>query len=357
MQKKLTNIADLLNQYRNSHEISGLAVSIIGEGEVVYSQGFGTYEVEHPYKLVTPETMFSIQGITQSLTASALLHLEEHSAFDLDMPVVEYLPYFKTQAGDYEKITTAHLLSHTSGFQEDFRLTDLLDEGLYQFVRGMPEYKPMLRAVPDIDDVLESLISREEVTRYVSRLSLASEPGERFSFFSDGYIIAADVLEKVSGMSWEGYVDAHIFEKLGMGETTVNLPTALDGKTVASYYMKGTSIQTPTPHNQVGAPVVSVYSTATDLSKFLLGLMEPGALLSGESLENMFTGRNGGYGLGWKMSDELGFKAMEQTGSAPGVSSSITLIPEKQFGIVFLCNTDLIQLDKLGRRIVRRWFG
>jgi len=364
MHEKRTNIAHLLNQYRSSHQIPGLAVSIIDNGEVVYSQGFGTYDADTPYNLVTEDTLFSIQGITESFTASALVHLEEHSTFQLDTPVVEYLPYFQTKRGDYEKVTTAHLLSHTAGFRENNSVVSLLDENMYNFVKNMPEYKKMIESISDVDRLRENLTSREKVTRYFSNLNLKTDPGEQFQYCSDAYMIAADVLEKVSGMTWEEYVTSHIFKPLSLTNTTINLPANLDGKTAAKYYMKGigTPIQTPTPYNEVGTPVSSIFSTASDLSRYLIAQMTPGELLSAESLEKMQSaqvniGEKSGYGYGWQVSEHHGLKAMEQSGSCPGISSALAFIPEKQFGIVFLCNTDMIQLEKLGRRIIRRWFS
>src|SRR5699024_11820286 len=87
MHEKRTNIAHLLNQYRSSHQIPGLGVSIIDNGEVVYSQGFGTYDAVTQYNLVTEDTIFSFVGITEYFTSSALIHLEDHYTYTLYTPV------------------------------------------------------------------------------------------------------------------------------------------------------------------------------------------------------------------------------------------------------------------------------
>src|SRR5699024_6549163 len=364
MREKLSNITNLLNQYRGSHQIPGLAVSIIDKCEVVYSQGFGAYDADIPYNLVTSDTIFSIQGITESFTASALVHLEEHhSTFRLDVPVVEYLPYFKTKTGDYENITTAHLLSHTAGFRENYSRLSLLDEKLYYFVKNMPEFKEMIEAISDADQLRENLTSREKVTRYFSGLSLKTEPGDQFQYCSDAYMIVVDVLEKVSGMTWEEYVTEHIFEPLGLANTTVHLPADLGGKTAAKYYLKGigTPIQIPTPYNRIGAPIGSIYTTAADLSIYIQAQMAPSSFLSSSGLEKMQSTQVKideavGYGLGWKIRDFQGLKVVEQTGSSPGISCAVSFIPEEEFGIIFLSNMDMIQLDKLALRVMKRWF-
>lgn len=364
MQAKLQDIVSLLNNYRSSHHIPGFTVSLIADGEIAYSQGFGTPHAESPYNLVTDRTLFSIQAITESFTASALLHLEEHSSFELDAPVVDYLPYFKNENGNHHSITTAQILSHSSGYQENYRITPLLDKGIYAFIKNLPDYKGMVETITNIDQIRKALATREDIAKYFADLKLKSKPGDQFYYYSDAYMIAAAVLEEVSGMSWEDYVSTYILMPLGLTETFINLPQELDKKRVAKYYMNGIGepIETPTPHNVVGAPVGSIYTTAEDLSKYLMAHMAPGQFLSQTSLEKMQAEQvkideETGYGLGWKLRDFQGMKIVEQTGSYPGISSAVSFIPEEKFGLVLLCNTDMIRLDKLAQRIIKRVFS
>lgn len=364
MKEKLSDITHLLNMYRSSHQIPGLAVSMIDDGEVVYSQGFGTPHAESPYNLVTSDTLFSIQGITETFTASALVHLEEQTSFNLDTPVVEYLPFLNRKDNVFRTMTTTHLLSHTAGFRVNYRIVPLLDKGVFQFVKNMPEYKSMTEGVSNIDKIRDELAMREDVTKYLSEMNLKTDPGQQFYYYGDAYMIAADVLEKVSGMTWEEYVSMYIFEPLGLTDTFVNLPSEVNEKRAAKYYMKGIGdlIQTPTPYNSIGAPVGSIFTTAADLSTYIKAQMAPGKFLSQTGLEKMQKdqvkiGEAVGYGIGWKIRNFQGLKVVEQTGSYPGISSAVSFIPEEKFGLVFLCNTDMIQLDKLARRVIKRWFS
>src|SRR5699024_2760811 len=137
----------------------------------------------------------------------------------------------------------------------------------------------------------------------------------------------------------------------------------VDEKKVAKYYLKGIGnpIETPTPNNLIGAPAGSIFTTAADLSSYLMAQMTPGKLLSESSLEKMQSSyvaveEGVGSGLGWRVRNLQGLKVIEQTGSYPGISSAVSFIPEKKFGIVFLCNTDTIQLNRLALRIIKRWF-
>lgn len=364
MSAPLENIASLLNSYRNSHQIPGLAVNIIADGEIIYTQGFGTPHAESPFNLVTDHTLFSIQGITESFTASALVHLEEHSSFTLGAPVIEYLPYFESENGMNRMITSAQLLSHTAGYQENRRMTALLDEKIYRFMKNMPEYKSMIEPISGSENLRDTLVTRKDIIRYFSDLNLKAAPGQQFYHYSDAYMIAAAVLEEVSGMTWEEYVSTHVFQPLGLAETFINLPGGIDEKRAAKYYMRsvGDAIRTPTPHNTIGAPVGSIFSTAADLSTYILAQMTPGNILSEASLKKMQSKQirindEISYGLGWKLRDVQGMKMVEQTGSYPGISSAVAFIPEEKFGLVLLCNTDMIQLDKLAQRITKRMFS
>lgn len=363
MQDQLAEMAQLLNRYRASHQLPGLAVSMIIDGEVVYTEGFGRADINSVYSLVNADTVFSIQGITEIFTASALVHLQEHASFDLHAPIAEYLPYCNHDKAGHQSITTAHLLSHTAGFNEPYRLVPMLDSELYAFIKHMPEYQAMFENMPDIDRLRNELTTRAEVAQYLLTLKRSSSPGEVFHHFNDGYLIAADVLEKVSGKSWEEYVTTHIIEPLGLSSTTVNAPVDTAKEKIATYYMKGIgdSIETPTPYNLTGAPAGSMFTTAADLSTYLIAQMSPGLLLSESSLKHMQSpevkiDEQVAQGLGWKIRDIEGLKVVEQTGSYPGISSAVTLLPDKKFGLVLLCNTDTIQLNKLALKIIKRFF-
>ena len=104
MKEKLTEFDQLLTTYRHSHQIPGFTTNIVAGEDIVYSQGFGMLDAKR--SVVTGDTIFSIQNITKSFTASALVHLEEETDFSLDTPIIEFLPYFRTKHGDYENINS-----------------------------------------------------------------------------------------------------------------------------------------------------------------------------------------------------------------------------------------------------------
>lgn len=363
MQKRLTELNQLLTAYRHSHEIPGLAANVVSKGKVIYSQGFGMTSIDENRSIVTPETIFSIQSITKSFTASALVHLEQETDFCLDAPVVKYLPYFRTKHGPYDQITMRHLLSHTAGFPEDLWLVLSLDPHFYAFTKNMPEYKAMHEQFPK--EKIATIQTREDITRYFANVRLVASPGERFAYCSDAYVIASDVLEKVSGMCWEDYVKKHILQPLQMDRTFINPTFSSSENDVADYYLKtiGQSIAVPLPENPLGAPVGYIYSTANDLSTYLIHHMDKsGKWLTTSSLRNMQTAlakREEGlsYGLGWTIREQHDLHVVEHAGQSLGVSSFVAMVPEHQFAIVLLCNTDQIPLANVCKKMIRMWFG
>lgn len=362
MKEKLVNIANLLNKYRSSHNIPGLAVSIIFDGAVIYKQGFGTVSVNNPFARVTADTLFPLADITKNFTATAIVHLEETTSFSLDAPIIKYLPYFRTKNGSYDKITTKHILSHTAGFPNDIWIVTLLDKGLYTFSRNMPEYKHIFDRFPDMESQLANLETREDITRYFANTSLEDEPGESWNYCTDAYAIAADVLEKVSGLSWEAYVSNYILRPLQLEHTYINPTFDVPNEEKSGYYMKGIGepMQVPALHNRLGAPIGAIYTTANDMATYLLKHMyEKTNVLSAQGLKKMQTPIAGqvtgvSYGLGWAIKQMDGMKMVSHAGGYPGVSSFVSMAPERKLAMTLLCNMDTIKLEKLSERIIKR---
>lgn len=364
LESKLKAIEEVLTHYRYYQNIPGMAVSIVAEQEIVYSRGFGISALDSEYATVTPNTIFSIQDVTTNFTALSLVHLEENTSFKLDIPIVEYLPYFRTKSGAYDQITTRHILSHTAGFPENVGVVLLLDEGFRRFAKDMPEYRSLFNRFPNIEETVANMQTREDLTRYFANVELADIPGENWVYAPEAYVIAADVLEKVSGLTWEAYVEKYILTPFGMNRTFINPVFDANENDVAEYYMKAIDqpISVPMPRNDLGAPIGFIYSTANDMATYMMKQMKKREnILSASGWETMHTPagkrKNGmGYGLGWSIKQRNGRKVVEHAGRYLGVSSFITMMPEHEFGIALLCNMDMIQLGKLADRMMNIWF-
>lgn len=213
------------------------------------------------------------------------------------------------------------------------------------------------------EDQLAGLQNRETVTRYFSTVDVQATPGTSWTYCPDAYVIAADVLEKVSGRTYETYVQEYIFQALQMNRTWVNPMFPHTEDNVAAYYMDtiGDPIRVPTPKNQIGAPIGMIYSSANDLSAYLMAQMNPNqSVVTAKGLQQMHTSlidEEPGYGLGWKIKTYQGITVVEHAGSYPGVSGLVAMVPEQQFGIIILANRDQVRLENISHKIMRMHFG
>src|SRR5699024_1430332 len=110
----------------------------------------------------------------------------------------------------------------TAGFPENVGVVLLLDEGFRRFAKDMPEYRSLFNRFPNIEETVANMQTREDLTRYFANVELADIPGENWVYAPEAYVIAADVLEKVSGLTWEAYVEKYILTPFGMNRTFIN---------------------------------------------------------------------------------------------------------------------------------------
>src|SRR5699024_5278274 len=214
------------------------------------------------------------------------------------------------------------ILSHTAGFPENAGIVLLLDTGFRRFAKDMPEYRVLFDRFPNIEETAADMKTREDLTRYFANVELDYVPGEGWTYCRDAYVIAADVLEKVSGLTWEAYVEKHILNPLGMNRTFINPVFDIDENSVAKYYMKAIDqpVSVPVPHNDRGAPVGFIYSTANDMAVYMMKQMRSRRnILSASGWETMHAPvgkrKDGlGYGLGWNIKQRNGRKVVGHAG-------------------------------------------
>jgi len=161
-------------------------------GEVLLSRGYGSANLEWNIPN-SPATKFRLGSVTKQFTAASILLLEEHGKLKTDDPVKKFMP---DAPAAWDKITIFHLLTHTSGIPS---------------FTGFPDYASQepFAATP------EKLVAR------FRDKPLDFQPGEKWSYSNSGYVLLGYVLEKVSGESYEKFVQENIFGPLGMRNTGV----------------------------------------------------------------------------------------------------------------------------------------
>ena len=176
------------------------AVLVAREGQVVLEHGYGAADRKRGIP-VTKDTAFDIGSNTKDFTQLAILQLAAKKKLSIDDVITRF---FDNLPPDKAAITVAQLMDHTAGF------------GMYS---GRDDEK----------------VTRDEFLRRVFSAPLISEPGKRENYSNPGYGLLAAIIEKVSGQSYEEYLNQHIFKPAGMTATGYLLPKWSDGQLAHSY--------------------------------------------------------------------------------------------------------------------------
>lgn len=174
----------------------GYAIGVVKEGELIYSKGFGSANLDYDIP-ISDSTVFYIGSVGKQFTAAALLQLSEKKLVSFNDPVSKYIPDFP----EYEhEITLRHLIHHIGGI----RGTNSLQ--LFQGINtNFEEYFNT--------DYLVELIVDQKALNFI--------PGSEYRYSSGGYAVLAKIVEKVTGQTFRDYMRESIFEPLGMNQTQV----------------------------------------------------------------------------------------------------------------------------------------
>ena len=181
-----------------------LALAVLKEGKIVKAEGYGWADLEGKIP-VKPNTVFQLQSITKSFTATGIMMLVEEGKIGLDHPIGSYL---EGLPDDWGRITVRHLLTHTSG------LKDFINE-------------------PTVD--LRKDLTPQEVIRSLAGLPLNFKPGEKYAYSNTGYHLLGMIIRRVTGKSWSDFLRERIFAPLEMTDTAVYTPSPTASRRAQGY--------------------------------------------------------------------------------------------------------------------------
>jgi CubicO group peptidase (beta-lactamase class C family) len=325
----------------------GVALGIVKGDEIVHLEGFG--EADSSGRKVTPHTPFIIGSTSKSFTALAIMELVEAGKVELDAPVRRYIPWFQVADQEAsERITVRNLLNHTSGLSR---------AAGGEYLQKQDDSKGALeRAVRSLRDV--------ELDRPV---------GKSFEYSNVNYTILGLIVQRVSGESYEHYVNEHILTPLKMNNTYMFVPEAKrHGLATGHQYWFGW----PFPGggivaNRAATPSGYISSSAQDMSHFLIaqlneGRYEGAQVLSAEGIAQMHRGTanmHGGssYAMGWEDSELSGVPVVRHSGDTGNFHATMILVPESQWGVVVLMNGSnhlrLDGMDGIANSVTARLLG
>ncbi len=320
----------------------GFSIGVVKNGKIIHAKGYGLTSIETNNK-VTSNTPFGIASNSKAFTSAALAILVDQGKLKWDDKVIDYIPEFKMY-NDYvtNNFNIQDLLTHRSGLglgvgdlmifpnDSNFTINDVLNS--FQYFKPTSAFRTKF----DYDNLL--------------------------------YLVAGELTARVSGQSWESFIDKNIIKPLGMKNSYPGYSNILNDENVAVPHAivdnALIALDNIKEHTKMNGAAGGIWSSASDMCKWMLAQLNHGkygtelknVLFSEQQQQEMwrmhtpmhmqsdpnspFKSHFLGYGLGWLVSDFNGYLKIEHTGLIAGMASQVILIPELELGIVLLNNSE-----------------
>jgi len=287
----LPGVGAAMQEMTAKNEIAGAVTLVVSKDRVLHleSIGFADVAAKRP---MTPDALFWIASMTKPVTGVAVLMLQDEGKLSVADPVAKYLPEFaalKTPSGKSANLTITQILTHTSGLGE-------ATGPAAQQAHTLADLVPIWLAAP-----------------------MQYEPGEKWKYTQSGINAASRIVEVVSGMAFDVFVQKRIFEPLGMKDTTF-YPTDAQRARLATAYEKNkdSGALEPVParadygtRDRPPQGNGGLYSTGPDYARFCQMLLNGGTFeghryLSAEAMKLLSTPQTGDLPTGFFQSDTYG---------------------------------------------------
>lgn len=316
--------------------VPGIAVAVVKDDMILHMKGYGVRSIATRQKM-DEHTLFAIASNTKAFTVAALGILIDEGKLTWETKVIDIIPEFRL----YNAYVT-----------EDFNIKDLLSHR-----SGLGEGAGDLMSWPD-----SARFTTAEIIHNLRYLKQTSSFRTKYDYDNLLYIVAGEVVARVSGLSWEDFVESRIIEPLGMNSSstsfkrlkdranTIDAHVPVDGKLQVVAKQEGKI------HNSVGG----IYSNISNLSKWAKLQINHGRhgqnlekqIFSEEVHREMWTPQTirrvssdtpyrtsfAAYGLGWNLTDINGTLQVYHTGTHSGIATRVTMLPELRLGIIVLTN-------------------
>lgn len=311
-----------------AHQVPGISVAVLIDGQVVEATaGVVNLRTGIP---VTPDTLFMIQSITKVWTATLVMQLVDEGLVELDVPVRDFLPGFRTLDERASRdITVRHLLTHTGGFEGDiWAATTAGKDALQRFVEDL-----------------------------VSRAPQHSRPGQMYSYCSAGYGVLGRLVEVIRQTSFPGALRRYVADPLGIEEIAFSADEALAYRTAIGHVRPTPNAaqqplnvwavmppSNPAAGNQLAMSARALITFARmhlsngrlDNGIHVLSASSAQAMRAGQVDLPAAVGAPARQGLGWMLPNRPGL--VEHGGGAPGVAALLRMVPEHGMAVAMLTN-------------------
>ncbi|MEM0911237.1 MAG: serine hydrolase [Pseudomonadota bacterium] len=336
---------EIIDRALNEFYTPGMAVAIVHQGKVIHSKGYGLANIENAIN-ATDKTNFRLASVSKAFTAAGLAILVDQGKIKWDDRVKAHLPDFALQdTYATQRFTVKDLLTHQSGL-----------------VGGAGD--SLIWPEP-------SGFKRDEVVQRLRYFTPGAPYSAEYAYSNVLYITAGQLIEQVSGISFESFIDNQIFKPLNMQCFSGEMPDEAAQNSAMGYAHNETRGFYPVTRNAItgdalmSAAAGGLVCSASEMAKWLNALLDnakhnplatktiklPFSIwqlstmwqshtLLGVSKEDYeWDGTHfRSYGLGWRLSNLGKYKFVSHTGTLSGYQAYIGLIPEKSLGVIILNN-------------------
>ena len=324
----LKGLDKFITERMEEWKVPGLAISVVQDGRLVYSQGFGFRNIEKNLP-VTPQTLFAIGSCSKAFTAATMGILVDEGKLEWNKPVKDYIPTFRLKdTFATERMTPLDLVCHRS---------------------GLPRHDPMW---------YNSSASRKELFDRLRYLEPSEDFRTTYQYQNLMFMSAGFLVGQIAGTSWERFVRNRIFMPLGMSNSNFSVNDSQKSPDFACPYMEkdGKVIEIPFRNIDTMGPAGSINSNVTDMASWILLNLNKGKIgdqqiISESSLREihspqMISSKSyrydesfySMYGMGWGITSYRGHLRLSHGGGIDGFTAQVILLPRDNIGMVILTN-------------------
>ena len=330
-----SELDNLIKETLKTFEVPGISVGVLKDGNVVYAKGHGVRSLSTA-KGMNENTLVGVASNSKGFTCFALAMLVDEDKLNWDDPVRKYIPEFQlSDPWVTEHFTVRDLVTHRSGMG--------LGAGDLMF---FPEGNDFT-----VNDIIDNVKYLEPESSFRSQ----------FTYNNNMFIIAGEVLKRVSGLSWEEFIEQKIMIPVGMTNSKASYNRVTDKSNIIDAHTRadGKVIQIPHDWIETANAAGGIVSNVPDMLTWANFLMNDAVTVNGYrllskaqfhelwQLQTPIKVRPGdwygsnfrGYGLGWFVTDvKGGYKQVYHTGGLIGTVTQFTIIPDLNLAIVVLTN-------------------
>lgn len=316
--------AGLFKGVMETRRIPGAVFVAVKNGEVLFAKGYGYANVEAGTSIDPETTQFRVASVSKLITATAVMQLVEAGRLKLDADVNDVLQAFKIPEAFGKPVTLANLLTHTGGFDDQFKggsaPLDAADVALGDYLAHMMPPRVM-------------------------------PPGETMSYSNHGLALAGYLVETASGQDFRAYVQDRIFNPLGMRHSRFGVTNPAPS-TIATPYTDRDGMLTARNFDRMWMyPAGDLLTTGSDMARFMLAHLGRGKfggarILAPETADVMHATqfRNGegldGWAYGFQERTLNGWRTIQHGGDWRGFGALLVLVPEAGIGFFVATNKD-----------------